>query len=165
MDRVALLKYAMKKQAVSPGQVGRQAMRNAPFWQKAMALLGGGVAAGTASVGTMRGIQGVENALARTGKGNAFSNMLELDNELNRMNKNNPKQVKTHFNTLFRFAPEMAKDPLVASSFVKSTVQHDMLSHKTVQDLIKSRKDLKDTAKPSGVGFGTVSVDPMGLMG
>ena len=39
----------------------------------------------------------------------------------------------------------MAKDPLVAGSFVKGTAAHDYLAHTTVKDLIDARKNYLET--------------------
>ena len=53
--------------------------------------------------------------------------------------------MKSHFDTLLRFNPDMAKDPLVASGFVKGTVSMGEISHKTVQDLVGARKTMRES--------------------
>jgi len=102
--------------------------------------LGLTVAGGAALAGTGIATQYGLEALSRTGKEKAFKSMLEEDRELKRMHTATPVRVRKHFETLFRFNPEMAKDPLVASSFVKGTSQHDFLAHKTVGELLAARK-------------------------
>ena len=143
MNRVALLKLAAVKEKRAGIIQGTTKFKDYAR-MLGMALLGGGAVAGAGSL-----MSGGAEKVRRMGKGRAFQSMLAQDSELKRMHKQNPAKVQDHFNTLFRFNPEMAKDPLVASSFVKGTAQHDFLAHKTVQDLIKTRKDLLDTGKVS----------------
>jgi len=169
MDKVALLKMAAVKSAAAPAnakQLGALAKQlglrvvpegASPYWKKVLGTLGLGATVAATGVGVSRGIGSVEDVWSRRGKKTAFTAMLGEDSELKRMHKNNPRKVQSHFNTLFRFNPEMAKDPLVASSFVKGTAAHDYLAHKTVQDLIKSRKDLRDIT-PSAMGYGSLNL-------
>jgi len=108
-------------------------------------LLGGVFGAG--SYGLSRGLSALEERAARGGKQKAFNAMLGEDSDLKRLNKSSPAKVKSHFNTLFRFNPEMAKDPMVASSFVKGTVQLDTIPHKSVEGLISARKAMHETGR------------------
>lgn len=107
--------------------------------------LGLGAGLGLGGLGVTKAVSAVENAFDHRGKLKAFNSMLQEDSELRRMYKSNPGRVRSHFKTLFRFNPEMAKDPLVASSFVKMTGGQEAMSHKTVQDLVSTRKAYKET--------------------
>lgn len=147
---VLLLKLAALKMAAHP--MGRAVERMASMAASptftsllrrvpaslALALVGGAGIAGGGKLWHMGA-----DALAHTGKQKAFDQMLREDPELKRMHSSNPKKVRAHFNTLFRFNPEMAKDPLVSSSFVKGTAQQDFLAHKTVGDLIEARAKMR----------------------
>lgn len=79
---------------------------------------------GAGAAGIAGGIKGIEAlgdaAIKPLQKRKAFNNMME-DNP--GLKKEKPKDVKRVFNTLFRFNPKMAADPLVAGSFMKRTLQ------------------------------------------
>jgi hypothetical protein len=109
-----------------------------------LGMLGVGAGLTAGGLGVSKAVGAIDDAWDRRGKNKAYSAMLADDSELRRMNKSSPKKVRSHFNTLFRFNPEMAKDPLVASSFVRGTAGQDAMSHKTVQDLVSARKSIKD---------------------
>ncbi len=79
---------------------------------------------GAGAAGIAGGIKGIEAlsdaAIKPIQKRKAFNDMMD-DNPA--LKKENPKDVKRVFNTLFRFNPKMAGDPLVAGSFMKRTLQ------------------------------------------
>ena len=79
---------------------------------------------GAGAAGIAGGIKGMEALSDATikpmQKRKAFNDMMD-DNPA--LKKENPKDVKRVFNTLFRFNPKMAGDPLVAGSFMKRTLQ------------------------------------------
>lgn len=80
--------------------------------------LGGGAAALTAGIrGTDAAIDAVRNPLQ---KRKAFNNMIEDNPSLAQEDK---KDMGRIFNTLYSFNPKMAKDPLVAGSFMRRSLQ------------------------------------------
>ena len=113
---------------------------------RVLATLGGGAFLGLGLAGAAKGVGALEDVWERRGKGKAFSDMLAHSDDVRRLHTARPSEVKSHFDTLFRFNPDMAKDPLVASGFVKGTVGMGEISHKTVQDLISTRKSLRESA-------------------
>ncbi len=83
------------------------------------ALMFGAGAAGLA--GGIKGVESLSEGIANPiRKRSAFDSMMEDNPSLKR---EDPKDVKRVFNTLFRFNPKMAADPLVAGSFMKRTLQ------------------------------------------
>lgn len=116
------------------------------FWPTVGKMMGAGAILGTGGYAMAKGLRAVDRAIDSRGKQKAFDNMLQEDSELRRLNSARPAKVRAHFSTLFRFNPEMAKDPLVASSFVKGTASQDVMTHKTVQDLVSAHKGYKETA-------------------
>jgi hypothetical protein len=79
---------------------------------------------GTAGAGLTAGIRGADAAIdsIRTPlhKRRSFSKMMD-DNP--KLKKENDKDVKRIFNTLHKFNPHMASDPLVAGSFMRRALQ------------------------------------------
>lgn len=83
------------------------------------ALMFGGGAAGISA--GIKGVEGLSDSISKPiKKRSAFKKMM-ADNPS--LRKEDPKDVKKVFNTLFRFNPKMAGDPLVAGSFMKRTLQ------------------------------------------
>lgn len=91
--------------------------------------LGDGLlAAGTAAAVTVAGVgakAGFEVVRDRVEKPKAFSSMLEASPGLK---KQDPKSVQMTFNTLYSLNRKMAKDPLVAGSFVGRNVSRAEVS-------------------------------------
>ena len=83
------------------------------------ALMFGAGAAGLA--GGIKGVESLSEGIANPiRKRSAFNSMMEDNPSLKREDQ---KDVKRVFNTLYRFNPKMAADPLVAGSFMKRTLQ------------------------------------------
>lgn len=83
------------------------------------ALTFGGAAAGiTAGI---KGVEGLSESISTPIKKRSAFNKMMKDNPS--LRKESPRDVKRVFNTLFRFNPKMAGDPLVAGSFMKRTLQ------------------------------------------
>jgi len=79
---------------------------------------------GTAGAGLTAGIRGADAAIDSIRKPlhkrRSFNNMMEDNPSLKREDE---KDVKRIFNTLHRFNPEMASDPLVSGSFMRRALQ------------------------------------------
>ena len=78
-------------------------------------------------------------------------NMLKFSPGLKRENK---KDVDSIFNTLYRFNPKMASDPLVASSFMKRSLQFkdEGIQAMDVKTLTETARNLAQ-AKPRSQGI------------
>ena len=83
------------------------------------ALMFGAGAAGIS--GGIKGVEALSDSVAKPIKKRSAFNKMMADNPS--LKKENPTDVKRVFNTLFRFNPKMAGDPLVAGSFMKRTLQ------------------------------------------
>lgn len=81
-----------------------------------------GFGAGAAGIaGGIKGLEAISEGIATPiKKRSAFNKMID-DNP--GLKKEDQRDVKRVFNTLFRFNPKMAGDPLVAGSFMKRTLQ------------------------------------------
>lgn len=106
LKKMSPLKRALVK-GFGKDTVGRKAL-----------MFGGGAAGLTAGI---KGVEALSDSITKPiKKRSAFKGMM-ADNP--GLSKESPKDVKRVFNTLFRFNPKMAADPLVAGSFMKRTLQ------------------------------------------
>lgn len=104
--------------------------------------VGMAVGAGIKGIGTM-----VSRAIDRAyvglteGKDKAknFSKMLQSSPELG---KENATKVQRAYNSLYRWNPEMARDPLVAASFVQRSIDYGAVTTEEVERMVKTRMNL-----------------------
>ena len=101
---------------------GKQSMSQKLFGKESpgrKALMFGAGAAGIA--GGIKGIDALTDAIADPLKKKSFKKkMMEVNPSLKKANQTDVGRI---FNTLYRFNPKMASDPLVASSFVRRALQ------------------------------------------
>lgn len=95
---------------------------------------------------------GIGGALERVGragyqkmtKGRNLNKALEFDPEAKKIYKSNPARAEAAYNTLHKFNPEAASDPLVASSWIRQTMEQPVLPVNTVGEVVRARpKPLK----------------------
>jgi len=103
------------------------------------ALTAGGVAAGAAA---QAGVNAADVVVQEAMKKHRFKKMVEVHPELADADQYDGTMVNRAWNTMHRFAPEMAADPLVAGTFVKRVSDAELIDHKTVSELIRARKDM-----------------------
>jgi hypothetical protein len=113
--------------------------------KKILKYTAGGAALGLGSYAGGAAAKGIAEAITNRGKPQAFRNMLAEDSDLRRLHKAKPRLVQSHFNTMFRFNPEMAKDPVVSSSWVRGTANMGTVMPGSIKELISSRKDFHQT--------------------
>lgn len=113
------------------------------------ALAGGGT---VAAMGAQKGVEGVDALVNAVMKGRRYTKMMETAPDLV---EEDPGHVHMAFDSLHRFNPEMAADPLVASTFVRSALHAappesptPRIQPDVVGRLIKARSDLK---RPAGM--------------
>jgi hypothetical protein len=99
--------------------------------------------AGVLGAGIVGGETAFNTAMSAISKARGFKKMVSTNPELQEMDST---KVKNIYNTLHRFNPEMASDPFVAGSFVKSTAEYDNIPTRTINELIAARSR---TARPS----------------
>ena len=100
------------------------------------ALTAGGI--GAAMAGSA-GVHGIDRLVQAVKKGHQYKKMMEANPELSHYDSS---EVQQAFNTLHKFNPELAGDPLVAGTFVRRVADADAIDHRTVGDLVKTRKDM-----------------------
>ena len=94
-------------------------------------LVGGGIALGA---GALAGVAKAHDALTFK---KDYENMLDFAPEIKDYDE---KAVKARFNTLRRFNPEMSSDPLVASSWIKQTIEYPVVTPATLKDVVSHGK-------------------------
>lgn len=127
------------RRAFGPGRPGRQFMALAGL----AALTGGAVNVGSDAVDSIRS------------KMKHKSNLQAMLNEYPELKKEPKKDVSRIFRTLHKFNPDMASDPLVASSFVKRQLEFkDVGIQPTdVKTLSEVGKNLGDAKRSKGQGL------------
>jgi hypothetical protein len=100
-------KPSLKMRMFGPETTGRKA------------LTYGAAAAGIA--GGVKAVDSITDAVAGPIKKRTYFNNMIEDNP--KLKRENTRDVKRIFSTLFRFNPKMASDPLVSGSFLKRSLQ------------------------------------------
>jgi hypothetical protein len=138
----ALMKEAMEKLALIEGfqqgvkrmyhSIGESAEKLAPHLLTGMAL--------TTAMGVGTGLahdmySGIKNSIT---KARDYKNMMDNNPDL----KQHPaKTIQMAFDTLHKFNPEYASDPLVAGTWVRNAAGRERIDLAEVHGLVKSRSD------------------------
>lgn len=104
--------------------------------------VGGAIDAGTAAVRS--GVGAIQKA-------RAYRAMIDHAPELE---EGNPDMTQKAFNTLFRFNPAFAQDPLVASRFVQQAQEDARLNMGDVKGLVDARNKMRSSEMPQGMSAG-----------
>jgi len=119
-----------------------------------------GIAAGTIGLANM-GVSAINKAYASLTEGRqkakAYSEMLGVHKQLGR---EDGKRVQHAFNTLWKFNPDMASDPLTSGSFVQRAVDYGAVTTDEVAKIVQTRKQMREAQSREGlisdsIGFGT----------
>jgi len=141
----SLLQEAGEKLGFDWAEFGRRAGMGAAF-------AGGGMAA-------MKGINYLGNKAKEfslsLGKAKAYKDMLDNNPQLGEEDID-ARAVQMHFDTLYRFNPEYAQDPLVAGAYVQNAIEMARPNLDTVNNLVNARKNMVDTASRTSQG----AIDP-----
>jgi len=97
------------------------------------ALMGGAVEVGRSSIRSMR---------ESLDKSRAYQEMMEENPALANAN---PNVTEKAFNTLYRFNPAYAKDPMVAGTFVKNVLDQERLDIGQISNLVQSHKLIQES--------------------
>jgi hypothetical protein len=92
-----------------------------------------GLAVGSA-LGAVEGVQRLHTALTYK---RDYESMLDFAPEIKNFDA---KQVKARFDTLRKFNPEMSSDPLVASSWIKQTIEYPVVTPATLRDVVSKQR-------------------------
>lgn len=122
--------FLLQKEAVSP--------------EVKSAIQLGAIAAGTtalAAVGTAQLQAGIQSAQDAVSKSIAFKKMM-VDNP--NLNKMDGKRARRYFDTLYRTAPELAKDPFAAGSWVQKVNEYDYVDPQSLSTLAQTGAKLRE---------------------
>lgn len=106
-----------------------------------------GTALGLGTEGARAAIRSVKDSI---GKAKAYRTMMEENPHLS---EEDPNITEKAFNTLFRFNPAYAQDPLVAGTFVKNIVDQERLDIGTVTNLVQARRHMAEVGQKGGGGL------------
>lgn len=112
---------------------------------KALALAGAGALLGGAAQVGRSGIRSLQDMY---GKSRAYKAMME---ENPQFSEADPNLTEKAFDTLYRFNPAYAKDPLVAATFVKNVLDQERLDIGTVSNLVQAHKFMRESTPKSGL--------------
>jgi hypothetical protein len=94
-------------------------------------------------VGIVGGLYGAEKAIGAIYRAASykkdFENMMSFAPEIKKFDK---EQVKARFDTLRKFNPKMSRDPLVASSWIKQTIEYPVVTPATLKDVTEREQPL-----------------------
>ena len=140
-----LFKELMEKMGFSPWEAAKSFGSATGKWLPGLAAqtAAGMLVGGAIGVGGSMMRKSVEATAGKLGKAKAYKQMIEARPELR---EKDPKRVQMAFDSLYRFNPEYAKDPLVASSFVDNVATSERLDLNQVNALVSARKSMTDTA-------------------
>jgi len=118
------------------------------------ALLGAGVTAGAAGVDLAAGkIRDKHNSMQ---KAKRYSEMMGAHPELATRGVDS-KMVQRHFDTLHKFNPEYADDPMVAGTYVKNQMESERPDINSLNNIVKARGDITKAQNPQTTGKMMVS--------
>lgn len=129
----------------------------------ALVLGGGALTAGGigAAMAGSAGVHGIDSLVQAVKKGKRYKDMMVANPELAHYDSG---EVQAAFETLNKFNPELASDPLVAGTFVRRAADADAIDHRTVGELANTRKVMGrpfGQQAASGQAFSTA----MGMVG
>lgn len=110
------------------------------------------MAAGAGALGAALGLTqraagaGVGAAKGSIQKSVNYKKMIEENPDLREAD---PNVTQKAFNTLHKFNPDYASDPMVAGTFVKNVVDQERIDIGTVNSLVQARKNLADRSGPT----------------
>ena len=134
---MAFRKELLEKMGFAPWETAKRTF--GPALGKSMAAVAAGGLIGLGATAAQKGYEAVEKGM---GKAQAYKDMMSARPELK---DRDPKAVQRAFDSLYRFNPSYAKDPLVAGSFVDSVSSSERLDLGTVNSLVTARKSMSGT--------------------
>jgi len=130
-----LMKESLEKLGFTPGIMSHPI---ASRMLKGMAI-GGGSALGVA--GVHAGVSALQDLKRDLEKARHYKAMLETNPELKARGVDS-KMVQRHFNTLHKFNPEYASDPMVAGTYVSNSLEMARPNLDMINNMVRARKDM-----------------------
>lgn len=103
--------------------------------------IGGGSALGVAGVNA--GVTALQDLKGDLKKAQHYKEMLKNNPDLQARGVDS-KMVQKHFNTLHKFNPEYATDPMVAGTYVSNSLEMARPNLDTINNMVRARKDIAD---------------------
>ncbi len=161
MEKVAVglppnLKDVMKHMGAPPkGRLIERLIDNPAGVALPLAVGGAAVTAGGMGAGYLghHALTGADALVQALMKGRRFDKMLTVNPELGGYDESS---LQLAFNTLHKFNPEMASDPLVSGTFVRRVMDAQGIDTKTIGDISKARGGVPgiEAAKGAPATFG-----------
>ena len=108
-------------------------------------IMGLGALLGVGSLGATAGVQAVAQKVkdyqSSIDKAKNYKAMLDANPELATKNVD-AKMVQRHFDTLHRFNPEYAADPVVAGTYVQNSLEFARPNIEALNNIVNARKNL-----------------------
>jgi len=121
-----------------------------PFFEKSLkmfgqgAVLGGGIAGGAKAVHMISDrIQDHRKAIE---KARSFKSMIDANPDLQGADVDS-RMVQRHYDTLHKFNPEYASDPMVAGAYVSNSLWNARPNIETLNNVVKARASYMQAAK------------------
>lgn len=148
---------SMSKESEFMGDVGKN------VGAFALTSILGGATIGLANAGVKAVNQAFSSLTEGRAKAKGMSEMLSVHKQLGQEDKTKVQQA---YNTLWKFNPDAAKDPLVAGSFVQRAVDYGGVTADEVHKLVQTRKLMRESENKYEGGFmptvqGIGNLDPM----
>jgi len=113
--------------------------------------LGGGITLGGLGIG--EGISALKSKTKDLFKEKAFDEMINVSPKLR---LEDPERVRLYFDTLWKFGPDLAKDPLTAGSVIHQAMSMDLGAGPPI-DQIKTVVDIQHRREQKQQGTGSLS--------
>jgi len=139
-----------------------------PMMQGAMKRIGGGMLIGAGMTMGVAGIEGIREKLkerkSSLEKAKNYKSMLEANPDL-RASSVDSKMVQRHFDTLHKFNPEYASDPMVAGTYVQNSLEMARPNIDALNNVVGARRNLADAQfREKGKTPGEQLLKPVGAI-
>lgn len=150
VERIGETVHEFMKEAQENPELMRESLEKLGFGETMMShpiagrvlkglALGAGSALGVAGVGA--GITAIQDLKRDLEKARYYKTMLEHNPELKGQGVDS-KMVQRHFNTLYKFNPEYATDPMVAGTYVVNSLEMARPNLDMINNMVRARKDI-----------------------
>lgn len=115
-----------------------------------LAALGTGSAFSLGAAGAAKAADAIEDIAEKPQKEKHFQDILAMRPELK---KEDPLLVRKYFESLWKFAPAIASDPLAGGAYISQVIKFEGAGgppYSTIEALVKTQKTYKDTNPAKG---------------
>jgi hypothetical protein len=149
VERIGETVHEFLKEAEANPELMRESLEKLGFGEEMMSnpivgrllkglAIGGGSALGVAGVNM--GINAIQNIKRDMEKARHYKAMIEHNPELAEQGVDS-RLVQRHFNTLYKFNPEYASDPMVAGTYVVNSMEMARPNLDMINNMVRARKD------------------------